>query len=198
MRMLVVLAHPVPESFSHALHARIVSVLARAGHEVRPLDLYGIGFDPVLGPQERRDYHTPGVNAVGVGDQLDHIRWAEGLIFVYPTWWYSLPAMLKGWIDRVWVPFVTFELPKGLRPIQGRMQNIRLIGGISTYGSPWWWIRFAIGDPGRRVIMRGLRPLCHPRCRTFWLGHYRMDSSTPESRGAFLAKVEARLGRLPL
>ena len=106
--------------------------------------------------------------------------------------------MLKGWLDRVWVPVVTFEMPKGLRPIQvadaehpadRRHLDLRLALVV---------VRFAIGDPGRRVIMRGLRPLCHPRCRTFWLGHYRMDSSTPESRGAFLAKVEARLGRLPL
>ena len=55
-------------------------------------------------------------------DQLAHIRWAEGLIFIYPTWWYSLPAMLKGWIDRVWVPFATFELPKGLQPIDVALQ----------------------------------------------------------------------------
>ena len=74
------------------------------------------------------------------------------------------------------------------------MQNIRLIGGISTYGSPWWWIRFVIGDPGRRIIMRGLRPLPSALPR-FWLGHYRMDSSTPdEPPDAFLAQV-ARLGR---
>ena len=88
------------------------------------------------------------------------------------------------------MPFVTFELPTGLQPIRGKMQNIRLLGGISTYGSPWWWIRFVIGDPGRRIIMRGVKPLCHPRCRTFWLGHYRMDSSTPASRSTFLARVD--------
>ncbi len=196
MRILVVLAHPVPESFAHAIHRQMVSGLTRAGHEVRELDLYGIGFNPVLSAQERRDYLTPEVNAAGVEDQLAHIRWAEGLIFIYPTWWYSLPAMLKGWIDRVWVPFATFELPKGLQPIQGRMQNIRLIGAVSTYGSPWWWIRFAIGDPGRRVIIRGLRPLCRRGCRTFWLGHYRMDSSTAATRAAFLAKVEALAAKL--
>ena len=44
--------------------------------------------------------------------------------------------------------------------------------------------------------MRGLRPLCHRRCRTFWLGHYRMDSSTPQSRAAFLARVEALAAKL--
>jgi putative NADPH-quinone reductase len=196
MRILVVFSHPVEESFGRAVYERLLAALKRAGHEVRGLDLYAIGFDPVLNADHRRDYHTPTVNEQPVRDQLDHIRWAEGLIFVYPTWWYSLPAMLKGWIDRVWVPFATFELPTGLQPIRGKMHNIRLLGGISTYGSPWWWVRFVIGDPGRRIIMRGVKPLCHERCRTFWLGHYRMDSSTEESRGAFLARVERLAARL--
>ena len=191
MRILLVLAHPQRESFAHAVQERARAGLQRAGHEVRLLDLYGIGFDPVMSEADRRDYHTPGLNEVRVADQLAHLRWAEGLIFVYPTWWYSLPAMLKGWIDRVWVPFATFELPQGLAPVQGRMQNIRLIGGFSTYGSPWWWSRLVSGDPGRRIVMKGLRPLCHRRCRSFWLGHYRMDSSTPASRARFLRKVEA-------
>lgn len=190
MRILVVFAHPVEESFGRAVYDRLTGALAQAGHEVRGLDLYAIGFDPVLSAAERRAYHSPGLNEAAVADQIAHIRWAEGLIFVYPTWWYSLPAMLKGWIDRVWVPFVTFDLPEGLQPIRGRMQNIRLLGGVSTYGSPWWWMRFVVGDPGRRIVMRGIRPLCHRRCRTFWLGHYRMDSSTTGSREAFLARVE--------
>ena len=59
MRVLVVLAHPVPESFATPCTPDRVGP-DRAGHEVRQLDLYGIGFDPVLGPQDRRDYHTPG------------------------------------------------------------------------------------------------------------------------------------------
>lgn len=193
MRILVVFAHPVPESFGHAVYRRLVETLQEMGHEVRGLDLYAQGFDPVMSAEDRRDYHTAGLNEVRVAEQIAHIRWAEGLIFVYPTWWYSLPAMLKGWIDRVWVPFATFDLPQGLQPVRGRMQNIRLLGGISTYGSPWWWMRLVIGDPGRTIILRGLRPLCHRRCRTFWLGHYRMDSSTPDSRQSFLRRV-ARLG----
>lgn len=196
MRILVVFAHPLPESFGAAIYRRLVENLERQGHEVRGLDLYALGFDPVMSAQERRGYHTAGLNEVPVAEQLDHVRWAEGLIFVYPTWWYSLPAMLKGWIDRVWVPFATFDLPSGMKPIRGKMRNIRLVGGISTYGSPRWWIRFVVGDPGRRVVMRGVRPLCHPRCRTFWLGHYRMDSSTPESRSAFLDRVERLAARL--
>jgi NAD(P)H dehydrogenase (quinone) len=196
MRMLLVLAHPMRESFAYAVHRSAVTGLERAGHEVRILDLYAMGFDPVMSAEDRLNYHTPGENETPVAEHLDHLRWAEGLVFVYPTWWYSMPAMLKGWIDRVWVPHATFDLPKGLAPIQGRLHNIRVIGGFSTYGSPWWWVRFVIGDPGRRIVLRGVRPLCHPGCGTFWLGHYRMDSSTAASRAAFLTKVEALAAKL--
>lgn len=196
MRILVVHSHPVPESYSTALFNCAVETLRGTGHEVRPLDLYASGFDPVMGRQERLDYHTPAVNQRGLEDQVELLRWAEGIIFVYPTWWYSLPAMLKGWLERAWLPDVTFHLPPDGGRIQPLMSHVRLLGGISTYGAPWWLTRW-VGDPGRRVIMRGLRAVCPWRCRTFWLAHYRMDSSTPESRAAFMAKVRAKLASLP-
>ena len=153
------------------------------------LDLYGMGFDPVMSAEERRDYHTPGLNEAAVAEHLGHLRWAEGLVFVYPTWWYSLPAMLKGWIDRVWVPHATFELPQGAAPIQGRLHNIRLIGGILD-------LRLALvvgpvrdrrpGPPDHAA--RRCVPCATAAAARFWLGHYRMDSSTPKSRGAFLSR----------
>jgi putative NADPH-quinone reductase len=192
MRILVVHAHPVAESFSTALFHCVAETLEKGGHEVRPLDLYAEGFDPVLSRQGRLDYHTPEVNQRPVATDVALLRWAEGVVFVYPTWWYSHPAMLKGWLERVWLPDVAFHLPADGGRIQPLMTHIRLIGGVSTYGSPWWLIRW-VGDPGRRVIMRGIRPLCAARCRTFWLAHYKMDSSTAESRTAFMAKVRAKL-----
>jgi putative NADPH-quinone reductase len=196
MRILVVHAHPVAESYSTALFDCAVETLRAAGHEVRPLDLYACGFDPVMSRQNRLDYHTPIVNQRGLEDQVELLRWAEGVVFVYPTWWYSLPAMLKGWLERAWLPDVAFHVPDDGSRIQPLMTQIRLLGGISTYGAPWWLTRW-VGDPGRRVIMRGLRAICAWRCRTFWLAHYKMDTSTPESRAAFLAKVRTRLASLP-
>lgn len=189
MRLLVVYAHPVPQSFNAAIHTTLLDGLRAAGHEVRDLDLYGIGWQAAMSRDERERYMDPARNREGIEDQVGHLRWAEGLIFVYPTWWYSLPAILKGWLDRVWVPSATFELVEALNPIRGLLGNIRLVGGISTYGSPRWWIRLVVRDPGRKVIMFGIRPLCARRCRTFWLGHYRMDTASAGSRAAFLAKV---------
>jgi putative NADPH-quinone reductase len=103
--------------------------------------------------------------------------------------------MLKGWLDRVWLPHATFSMPEGAKPIGRVLTNIRTIGAISTLGSPrwWWWI---MGAPGRRTLLTGLSVLCAPRCRTFWMGLHRMDSATDADRAGFLAAVRRRLARL--
>ena len=196
MRYLVVHAHPVEESFNKALFRLTVATLERRGHDVRGLDLYAEGFDPVLSAEARRNYHERGVNALPVQDQLDHLAWCNGLVFVYPTWWYAQPAMLKGWLERVWLPHVCFAMPEGNQPIRPLMQHIEVLGGISTYGAPWWFTRW-VGDPGRRIVMRGLKGLVSPRCRTFWCALHRMDSVTAAQREAFMAKVTRTLERLP-
>ena len=195
MRFLVVYCHPVAESFGAALHETTLSALRDGGHEVRDRDLYAEGFEPVLSRDQRLAYHTLDANTAGIESHVEDLHWAEGLAFVYPTWWYGLPAMLKGWLDRVWVPYVTFEIHPGRRPIRPKMQHIRCLVGISTYGAPWWWMK-VMHDPGRTTLTRGIGALCHPRCRKVWLGHYLMDKSTPDSRAAFLARVRRRLGRM--
>lgn len=196
MRVLVVYCHPCEESFNAALRDAALEALREAGHETRLLDLYAMGFQPVIGAQERRDYHTPGLNEEGVAEHLAALRWCEGLIFIYPTWWYGQPAMLKGWLDRVWVPHATFSMPEGNKAIGRVLTNIRLIGAVSTLGSPkwWWWL---MGAPGRRILLTGLSVLCAPRCRTFWLGLHRMDGASAAEREAFLARVRGRMARLP-
>jgi putative NADPH-quinone reductase len=193
MRMLVVYCHPCPDSFSAALRDRVLSTLRGCGHETRLLDLHAEGFDPVMSDAERRAYHTPGVNEEPVAADLDLLRWCEGLIFVYPTWWYAQPAMLKGWLDRVWVPHATFTMPTEHKGITRVLTNIRVLGVVTTLGSPWWWWTFVIGAPGRKIILRGLRALMHPSCRTHWLALHKMDTASQKQREAFLDRVEREL-----
>ncbi|MEM7044445.1 MAG: NAD(P)H-dependent oxidoreductase [Pseudomonadota bacterium] len=194
MRLLIVYAHPVETSFGAALCETVRKTLERRGHDVRVLDLYASGFDPVLSRDEHAAYEREGAHREALKDHIALLQSVEGLIFVYPTWWYGLPAILKGWLDRVWLPEVSFALPQDDGPIMPLMQHIRLLGGVSTYGAGWWWTRY-VGDPGRRTVMRGVRALCAPRCRTFWLGLHKMDSSTDAGRTAFLKRVEARVAR---
>lgn len=195
MRVLVVYCHPCEESFNASVRDAALESLAAAGHETRLIDLYGSGFEPVLTADQRRRYHTPGDNERGIEEHLAHLRWCEALVFVYPTWWYGPPAMLKGWLDRVWIPHATFGMPERNKPITRVLTNIRTIGAISTLGSPrwWWWI---MGAPGRRTLLTGLSVLCAPRCRTFWLGLHQMDSSSDSERAAYLQKVRGKLASL--
>ena len=110
-------------------------------------------------------------------------------MFVFPTWWYGMPAMLKGYIDRVWVPGVAFEAPAAAGRCRS-CSNIMRFGVVTTYGSPWW-LNKLIGDPCRSALMRGIRLLCAERAHTLWLAQYGMDDITADARERFLAQGRA-------
>jgi putative NADPH-quinone reductase len=193
MRCLVVFCHPVPESFGAAVRDTAVGALRARGWEVRLVDLYAVGFDPILGADERRNMHVAPTDPA-LAPHIENVRWAEAVLFVYPTWWYGLPAMLKGWLDRVWATDVAFTLPADGGRIVSLVSHIKRIGIVTTCGaSPW--ISFLMGQPGRKTILRGMRALCAPTARTLYVAHYNMDSSTPESRASYLEKVKRKLAR---
>jgi putative NADPH-quinone reductase len=194
MQVLLVYCHPVPESFCAALRDRAIAALCDGGHDVDLIDLYRDGFDPVMNADERRTYNETGRADHPLPEYVRRLNRADALVFVFPTWWYGLPAMLKGWLDRVITPGVGFDLPDRPGPIKPLLTHVDKIAVISTCGAPRWFLWW-VGNPGRKTILRGIRALCGRRCKTMWLAHYRMDASTPESRTAFLHEVENRLRR---
>lgn len=116
MKHLIVVAHPNPKSFTHALVEAYAGELAAMGHEVILRDLYAIGFDPVLHPSE--------VNARGAQDaQAEQalLKAADATAFFYPLWWASMPAILKGYIDRVFAHGIAYDF-------QGPMMHGLLTG----------------------------------------------------------------------
>jgi NAD(P)H dehydrogenase (quinone) len=87
MRVLVVYAHPLSDSFAAALRDAVVQRLRAAGHEVDHCDLYAESFDPVLTPAERRAYNTPHPDLSAVDAHVARLRAAEALVLCFPTWW---------------------------------------------------------------------------------------------------------------
>ena len=193
-RYLVVFAHPDPQSFSAALCRNAVDGLREAGHHVDLIDLYAEGFDPRMSTAERRAYEsaTPILSAQ-IERYADLVRHAEGLVFVYPTWWWGLPAIMKGWLERVLVPGVSFVLDPKTNKVKPGLGSLRHVMGISTYGSSRTSMRL-FNDGGRRNVLRCVRVLAPPiRCRTTWLGMYSLDRSTAAQREAFLAGVRSEM-----
>jgi putative NADPH-quinone reductase len=196
MRALVVYCHPSDGSFTAAVRDRVLDRLRHAGAEVRLNDLYARGFSPALTLAEWAGYLDEPGNRRPVAQDTEDILWCDTLIFVYPTWWYGLPAMLKGWLDRVLLPGVAFLMPDGKnRTIRPGLQHITRLGIFTTCGASRW-LTFFVGTPGKRTLARGLGLLCGRGKRTVNAAHYLMDSSTPESRARHLARVDRQMDRL--
>jgi len=106
MKISVILAHPRPGSFNHAIAESVVRALRQNGHSVTFHDLYRENFDPVLPYDEiSRDAIIPPV----ISQHCMEIVSADGIVFVHPDWWGMPPAVLKGWIDRILRPGVAYR-----------------------------------------------------------------------------------------
>ena len=195
MKVLVVYCHPVPESFCASVKSATVEALVKSGHEVDLLDLYEEDFNPVMPLEERRIYNSmTKPEHCAYPEHVARLMAAEGLIFVYPTWWYGMPAMLKGWLDRVWTPGVAFNISTEGGVITSNLRHIKRLGVITMCGAPMWW-SYVVGHPGKRTILRGVRQLINFKAKSFFLAHYLMDVSTEQSRAKYLDKVQAKLAK---
>ena len=195
MDVLVVCAHPQAGSYTHAVTQAAIRGFEGAGHQVTLLDLYASGFVPAMSPAERAAYH--GEQPLIDSQTVEHaamVQRADVLVFVYPTWWSGPPAILKGWLERVMVPGVAFRFDARGR-VRPALTNVRRIVGISTYGSPWTYVKL-LQDGGRRMLMRALRLNCGRRTSTTWLGLYSIDTLGDAERAAFLDRVEHTMGHV--
>ena len=187
MRVLVIYAHPDPDSLNGAIHREILSALSAAGHEVDDIDLYADGFDPVLSAAERRDYFEPERNRARVTDYAARIEAAEGLVFCFPTWCLGPPAILKGFFDRVMVPGVSFRLEDD-GSLSPNLQRIRRVAAVVTYGRSrgilWWF-----GDPPRRMMTRYIRWFVSRKARIRYLGLYDLHKPDRVRCEKFLQRV---------
>jgi NAD(P)H dehydrogenase (quinone) len=188
MHILLIACHPRDDSYNAALRRTVQATLEAKGHEVRLRDLYAEGFRPALSAAEHAVTNAPGVNRAGIEREVEDLHWAEALVLVYPTWWYGMPAMLKGWFDRVWLPGIAFRIGPGA--IEPLLTKIRRIAVVTTYGSPLWLLWY-LGWPDRKVVGRGLRRLCARDCRLDW--HYltHMDRRERWELDRFLARTQA-------
>ena len=188
MRVLVLFAHPVETSFGAALRRQVVDSLRSHGHQVDDCDLNAEGFNPLTSRQERIEYHDPALNRASVAPYVDRLLAAQALVLVFPVWNYGFPAILKGFIDKVFLPGVSFDLgPDGA--YQPRPSEVKKLAAVCTYGGNRWRTML-MGDPPRKVVKRSLRSLFGLGATCQYLAHYDMNHTTPERRAGFLAEVK--------
>ena len=188
MNVLVVLAHPDPRSLNHAIARRTVHVLERLGHAAVLHDLQAERFDPVLEAAEiRRDAPLPPV----VQRHCAELSQADGIVVVHPNWWGQPPAILKGWIDRVFRPGVAYAFEEGDsgEGVPVGLLRARTAVVFNTSNTPPGREQDVFGDPLEAFWKRCVFDLCgvrDVRRRMFGV----VVTSTPEERAGWLAEVE--------
>lgn len=189
MRILLVLAHPLEDSFAASVARQAQETLVAGGHVVDLLDLYREDFDPRLSTAERASYFSDSYDASLTAGLIARLQAADGIVLVFPQWWFNFPAILKGFFDRVFVPGVAFDNdPAGGRIIP-RLSNIKLFWALTTTGSPWWVVHLYMGNPVRRLLKRGIAAFCAKRLDFRMLSLHDMDRATVEKRKAHLTRV---------
>jgi NAD(P)H dehydrogenase (quinone) len=124
MKHLVIVAHPVIDSFTMALARAYTAQLEQLGHSQRTYDLYRMGFNPVLTAEELSPTAGHAVNPDILKAQ-DDIRNADVLTVIYPLWWLSMPAIMKGYVDRVFARGFAYESRDGV--VHGLLSGKRAV-----------------------------------------------------------------------
>lgn len=188
-RAMVLYAHPCPESFNAAVHRTVVDTLTGRGWEVDDCDLNAEGFFPVLTELERRGYHEEPSNIEPVKDYVDRIRAADALVMVFPVWNFGYPAILKGFLDRVFLPGVSFKLEDG--SVKPNLTKIRKLAACTTYGGNRMRA-LLVGDPPRKCVTRAVWHVCRPD-KMRYLALYDMNRNTPEKLESHLARIKREM-----
>ncbi|MHC8383830.1 NAD(P)H-dependent oxidoreductase [Pseudomonas sp. LB3P14] len=188
-RILVILGHPASNSFCGALAERYAQSALRAGHEVRQLFLGAMDFDPVL----REGYQQVQPLEVDLRRAQADILWAEHMTLVYPIWWGGVPALLKGFFDRVFLPGFAFKYREGKafpdKLLQGRSAHL-----LVTMDTPPWYYRWVYRMPGLHQVRKTTLAFCgiKPQ-RTLTFGP--ILGSSADQRETWLLQAQAIASR---
>ncbi len=193
MRILVVLGHPGPGSFNHAIAERAVQALRANGHEIFFHDLYAEGFAALMPAEELgRDADLSPEIARHCRELAD----AEGIVIVHPNWWGQPPAILKGWVDRVFRPGIAYafaEDDSGAGVPAGLLKARRAVV-LNTSDTAKEREREVFGDPLESLWSRCILGYCgvtEIRRKNYGV----VVNSLPEEREAWLRDTEETVDR---
>ncbi|WP_134684621.1 NAD(P)H-dependent oxidoreductase [Brevibacillus migulae] len=187
MNILVIVGHPDPESYCSALSRAYMEGASGRNAQIRTIDLSRISFDPNLryGYRKRTELEEVLIKA------QEFIKWADHLVIVYPTWWGTMPAILKGFFDRVLLPGFAYQYRKDSsfwdKLLAGKSARL-----IVTMDTPAWYNRLIYWHAGHHVMKRNILGFCGIKpVRVTEISP--VNTSSEEQRSKWLEKVK-RLG----
>lgn len=186
-RVLLINGHPDKESFTTALaQAYAKGARKQPGVQVEVLHLVDLTFDLVLryGYKQRTELEPDLLRAQALLQAADHTVW------LYPTWWGGMPALLKGFFDRVFLPGFSFKYREN-SPLWDKLMQGKTARVITTMDAPIWFYRLMYSSAGHKAIKRVILGFCGYKVKFFTMGN--LKNSSAKQRQKWLEKAE-RLG----
>ena len=188
----MILAHPTPGSFNHAIAETVVNTLERMGHAGFFHDLYSEGFDPILPSEEILGDDLDPV----ISEYCEQLATADGIVLIHPNWWGMPPAILKGWVDRVVRPEVAYRFEEGDsgEGIPVGLLKAKAAVIFNTSNTPEKREQGVFGDPLENLWKTCIFDLCGVKefhRRNFGV----VVTSTEEERKGWLEEVGDLIGR---
>ncbi|MGX9354221.1 NAD(P)H-dependent oxidoreductase [Roseobacteraceae bacterium S113] len=187
--ILVVMAHPLRESLCGHLADFVVTQLEQMGHKVELRDLYAQDYDPRLSSDARAHYYSRAF------EDAEALAARDTIVLVFPTWWFGLPAILKGWIDRSFLPGVAYDHASDLSALTPRLTTLRHVICITTLGAPGWIDWLVVRRPVARALKWGVMKACAPHARFDMCTLYKAENVAPARLARFERRVAARLNK---
>lgn len=154
-KILIINGHPDRESFNWALSEAYVQGAVKGNAEVQTINIQALDFNPSL----EFGYREKTVLEPDLEDAITKIKWCDHMVWIHPIWWYGYPALMKGFIDRVFLPGITFKYEKGKafpkKLLKGKTGHI-----ICTADTPLWYNRLIMKNPSVNQLKKGTLEFC--------------------------------------
>lgn len=184
---LIIYSHPKTPGHNPQILSDVTAQLKKRNETYEVLDLYGMGYDPIL---HEKEHYTAGNKAISAQNKRiqQKITDATHLIFIYPLWWDSMPAILKGFFDRVFTSPFAFKFKKSGIPeqhLKGKRSAV-----FVTQGGPWFYYRLILKNRGLKIVTKDILGFCGIRTKPFSIYHAsrRMDDAKKEKITRIVSK----------
>lgn len=194
MKTTIVYNHPYEESYNHAILEATIQAAREANQEVTVIDLDAEGFNPVMTRQDLLGFvkhEQVDAQAKAYGEEIAN---SEHLILIFPIWWELMPAMMKGFIDKVIFPGSFYDYGKNGMTMVKKHENLKIISIITTMNTPKWLYRLYFGNAIERALVRGTFKKVGYR-NVKWMSFNQVKSVSPQKRKQWLGQLKTRLSK---
>ncbi|MBP1612693.1 MAG: NADPH:quinone reductase [Bacteroidetes bacterium] len=192
MKILIVFNHPYEGSYCNAILEAVQSGLQKGNHQIDLIHLDKDGFNPVMTAADLNAFRDKKPVDPKVIEYKSRIETADHLVFIFPIWWELMPALMKGFLDKVMFPGIAFDYSnKGntrMKPLWSKLKGVTL---ITTMNTPGWLYSILFGNAIKKAFILGTFWKTGYR-NSKWISLNRVKMVSSEKRKIWLEKIESR------